>query len=123
MTNYVLDGILFTVSVETVSNKHYIIKAIANGVVTFETDIHYSKNNSKTYEEKKERIIDSIKNSRITLSRSVLAEEHALMIVFEYNYTNDNGGVETDGYELYYQPHFTIEQAIEDAMKLKYSCK
>jgi hypothetical protein len=98
----------------------YIISATASNVVTFEAHRYYRKNDEQTLQEEFNKIYDAIKNSRIKLERKCLAEEYALSIDFEYTYTDEKGRNVTDGCELYYQPHFTIEEAIEDAMKLKY---
>ena len=120
MANYVLDNILFNVAIEMNGENKFTISARASGVVTFEADVCYYSDRSKTCKEEFDMIYKAMKSSNITLSRMDLAQEYALGIYFEYTYTDKKGKVQSNGYELYYQPHFTIEEAIEDAMKVKY---
>ena len=119
MSNYVLGNILFNVSIRMDSDTEYTISATASNVVTFETNICCNPKKADSLKKEFDIIYDAIKNSRIALSRMELAQEYALGIYFEYTYQK-NGKTVIDGYELYYQPHFTIEEAIDDAMKVKY---
>lgn len=118
MTTYFLDNIVFNVYVKTNSEKDYDIIAIANNAITFEANFVYCGPDATQFNAEKNKIIKAISTDNIKLNRCDLAQEYALSITFEYYYT-ENGEGKKDWYSLYYQPHFTIEEAIKDALIVK----
>ena len=118
MNTYRIDNNVFNVFVKTNSDKDYDIIATANNAITFEDNFVCCGPDATQFNAEKNKIIKAISTENIKLNRCDLAQENALTITFEYYYT-ENGEGKKDWYSLYYQPHFTIEEAIKDALIVK----